>query len=553
MQNLTKTNIDLILSLKNKPKHGQSFDRDIKRALNQLSPIVEGLNQSLGELAQTQAFDEVNEFITKFINNINILNNRYNSLTKTLKINEEQAVKYGFALEKIGQELKIAPDLIKAYTNELGKTIPGSIAALKANTDYSRALLKQQNYLRDQIGLSADQAAAIQRVSAASEKGAEGFEEYRKELEKESAQLEKTTGRVGISIRAFENLASAGSEISVAFGQSGAEIARAQQYADKLGASFKEIAGVSEKFLDIESSISNELELQLLGGKQINAEKFREAALNRDMETAAQELSNIIEAQGEAAIQNPILLESLSKTLGLSRDRIVEMYTALKEGEKLTGDMLEAESRMEEEERERNESLRGGTVDIRTAQEQGVRDLALAQSKALTDEVEAGGGIDARFDQQVKATTDAFAKGEIMAKQVAGVLTGLGDVASGAMLLSQAAESLQKLSTKFKEANFSADDITVTATGNVNVNSNMGKAQDLYVASDQQTVVTGPFGSFQLDPRDSLLAGNFDRPSTGGGSGGGNMKVAVNLAIGTQTLDQITAYVMDDNNRRMNA
>ena len=543
MQNLTKTNIDLIQSLKKKPKHGQSFDADIRRALNQLGPIVKGLNQSLGELAQLQAFDEVNQFITKFIDNINILNNRYNSLTKTLKINEEQAVKYGFALEKIGQELKIAPDLIKAYTNELGKTVPGSIAALKANTNYSKALLKQQDYLRDQIGLSTDQAAAIQRVSAASEKGAEGFEEYRKELEKESAQLEKTTGRVGIAIRAFENLASAGSEISVAFGKSGAEIARAQQYADKLGASFKEIAGVSEKFLDIESSISNELELQLLGGKQINAEKFGEAALNRDMETAAQELSNIIEAQGEAAIQNPILLESLSKTLGLSRDRIVEMYTALKEGEKLTGDMLKGGG----------DALLGGTVDIRTAQEKGIRDLSLAQSKALTDEVKAGGGIDARFKEQVEATTDAFAKGEIMAKQVAGVLTGLGDVASGAMLLSQAAQSLKELSTKFKTAQFNADDITVTATGDVAVAGNVKKVNDLYVASDQQTVVTGPFGSFQLDPRDSLLAGNFDRPSTGGGGGGGNMKVAVNLAIGTQTLDQITAYVMDDNNRRMNS
>jgi len=46
------------------------------------------------------------------------------------------------------------------------------------------------------------------------------------------------------------------------------------------------------QFLDFESSIANELEAELLLGKNINLEKARQAALDNDLATLAVEIKN---------------------------------------------------------------------------------------------------------------------------------------------------------------------------------------------------------------------------------------------------------------------
>lgn len=74
------------------------------------------------------------------------------------------------------------------------------------------------------------------------------------------------------------------------FGKDGGEnILRAAGYAAKLGTNMSTLSGITEGLLDFESSITAELELSALLGKNINLNKARQLAYDGDIEAAAKE------------------------------------------------------------------------------------------------------------------------------------------------------------------------------------------------------------------------------------------------------------------------
>jgi hypothetical protein len=74
------------------------------------------------------------------------------------------------------------------------------------------------------------------------------------------------------------------------FGKDGGEnILRAAGYAAKLGVSMSTMGGIAEGLLDMETSITKELELGAMLGKNINLNKARELAYNDDIEGAVKE------------------------------------------------------------------------------------------------------------------------------------------------------------------------------------------------------------------------------------------------------------------------
>jgi len=92
-----------------------------------------------------------------------------------------------------------------------------------------------------------------------------------------------------------------------------------------MGLELKEVESLADSFLDFESSISKEFEAQLLTGKDINLAKAREAFLNNDLATAAQEITNQVGSAGDFLKLNRIQAESLAGAFGMSRDQLGEM------------------------------------------------------------------------------------------------------------------------------------------------------------------------------------------------------------------------------------
>ena len=102
-------------------------------------------------------------------------------------------------------------------------------------------------------------------------------------------------------------------------------LAKAAFEAKRLGMTIDQIAAAGEATLDFESSIANEMEAELLLGKNLNLEKLRSASLTGDETTVAKEMNRILSENYEATKGNKIAQQALAKTLGISVDEMHEM------------------------------------------------------------------------------------------------------------------------------------------------------------------------------------------------------------------------------------
>jgi hypothetical protein len=86
----------------------------------------------------------------------------------------------------------------------------------------------------------------------------------------------------------------------------------------------EQVAKAGSTLLDFGSSISNELEAELLTGKQLNLERARAAALAGDQITLAEELAKNMGTAAEFTKLNKLQQDSLAKSIGMSSDELAE-------------------------------------------------------------------------------------------------------------------------------------------------------------------------------------------------------------------------------------
>jgi len=107
--------------------------------------------------------------------------------------------------------------------------------------------------------------------------------------------------------------------------QGGKNIIEAAGFAAKLGVSMSEIAGIAEGLLDFENSITKELELSALLGKNINLNKARELAFNNDIQGATEETLRQIGGIAEFNRMNFYQRKATADLLGVSVEQLQKM------------------------------------------------------------------------------------------------------------------------------------------------------------------------------------------------------------------------------------
>ena len=95
--------------------------------------------------------------------------------------------------------------------------------------------------------------------------------------------------------------------------------------AAKLGSNLKTVEGISKSLLQFEDSITSEIEVELLLGKEFNFEVARSAALFGDLETVAKEVTNQIGSAAEFTNMNVIQQNALAKVFGLQREELADI------------------------------------------------------------------------------------------------------------------------------------------------------------------------------------------------------------------------------------
>jgi hypothetical protein len=122
----------------------------------------------------------------------------------------------------------------------------------------------------------------------------------------------------------LQDVLSASDSITASLGNSEKKIGAAATAARGLGLSLSEVDEIAGNLMNFEESIGNELEAQLITGKNINLSKARELALNNDLEGVANELKKNGASAAEFAGMQRFEQESLAKALGMSRDQLAK-------------------------------------------------------------------------------------------------------------------------------------------------------------------------------------------------------------------------------------
>jgi len=109
------------------------------------------------------------------------------------------------------------------------------------------------------------------------------------------------------------------------------EIAKMAVNAAKLGTSMKEAAAVSEKLLDFEDSITKELELSALVGKDLNFARARDLAFAGDTLGAQQEMVKQLETMGDLSQLDAITKRQITEATGMEMDSLINQQRIRKQ------------------------------------------------------------------------------------------------------------------------------------------------------------------------------------------------------------------------------
>jgi hypothetical protein len=105
--------------------------------------------------------------------------------------------------------------------------------------------------------------------------------------------------------------------------------------ANQFGTSLDKLQNTASGLLDFEQSISDEMNAELLLGKDLNLERARAASLSNDQVTLTEEIGKLVTQFGPDFQKNAIAQDAFAATLKLSREELADMYTTYQQNEKL--------------------------------------------------------------------------------------------------------------------------------------------------------------------------------------------------------------------------
>jgi len=226
---------------------------------------------------------------------------------------EAYALRQGFADAAVASgDIAITTERMVAANAELGKQ-------LGFNTRFSNDMNTQFVKLTKVMGVSEEAAGGLAKLSKVS---GMNFEDTKNTVLETTQRL---SSQYGIQLDQKDIL----EEIGKISGQTLAmlkgnpkALAEAVAQARLLGTNLGTVKKQASSLLDFETSIENELQAELLTGRQFNLERARSAALTGDLTTAMLELNSQGINFNDFANMNVIAQEKIANMLGMQTDEL---------------------------------------------------------------------------------------------------------------------------------------------------------------------------------------------------------------------------------------
>ena len=426
--------------------------------------------------------------------------------------------------------------------------------------------------LTKQMGLEAETATKLEQLAGLQGKSAE---KVTNEIGDQVVKFRQETGIALNFKKIMTEVTKVSGTLSANLGNDPKRIAAAVIQAQKLGISLEQSKKISSSLLDFESSITNELEAELLTGKNLNYEKARALALQGKTTEAASELLGQLGGLDEFQKLNVIQQDAIAKSIGMSADELADSY---KQQELLKGTAFATKAAFEEQ--------------ARLAAKQGKLDEFMASVKQASNGEELAAqaaqiGAQEKFQaavEKLKETFTEIAGGPMLhmiekfanfisnAENLKGIFSAIEKIISaivilvGGKLVVGLTKAVVQLGVAAVEAGImgagaatAASAVTfglgaiaiIAAVSSImgtfdSITSDMEakKVGDAAISPSGGLLISGPKGSFITDPADQVVAAPNAASMIGGGGGItkadldaiANRPISVNVQANTDTL-----------------
>jgi hypothetical protein len=271
------------------------------------------------------------------------LEERNSSLNKTFGLTVKQAAIYGQQLDVLSVNFKKGGEALRRYAEGL-KTVIGNYKVVGRGYDaIGQQLLRTQEILTDSLGLSQEQAANFEFFAAGANKAGTDYLVTTNEI---AQRLEASTGQQGLFKEITGDIADLTADLQIQYSKIPGTLEVATVKSKQLGLSVAQLNRAGQNLLNIESSIGQELEYQLLSGRRLIKQgksltnEFRVAQLRGDASKQADLMNQILEQEGETLENNLFARQQMSQLLGMDEAVLARSLQKKKILEKIGGEAL---------------------------------------------------------------------------------------------------------------------------------------------------------------------------------------------------------------------
>lgn len=314
------SNQHIIKRLKQQPRLGMADIDDLGTNFTNMfgkdANLVRGVQQVTAQM-QTLA-----DKMYALADGTRFLEDRNKDLASTLGTTINQATQLGGVLDKNAKSFGVGGEKLREYAKNL-KGLIGNFATLNEliNTKYGKQLYNTQKLLVNNLKLTGDQANKFIGFVAGTNKGLNEQLLIQGNIAKE---IELATGQTGVFKDITEEISGLSEDVQLQYSRIPGSLALGVAKAKALGLNMQQIKTVADTLLNIESSIGQELEYQLISGRRLTDESgksltnaYREAALQGKASEQADILNQILEQEGDTLQNNLFARQQMSELLGI--------------------------------------------------------------------------------------------------------------------------------------------------------------------------------------------------------------------------------------------
>jgi hypothetical protein len=387
------------------------------------------------------------------------------------------------------------------------------------NVIHNTKMLESQVLLTKQYGMAGDEAAAFQTMSAGTGKTTE---QQLGTIQKMTEEYNAMTGD-SMNFKAItKDIAKVSKATLASYKGDVKALTLAAIQAKKMGMSLEDAASVSEKLLDIESSIEAEMKANVLTGKHMNMNKARQLAFDGDIAGAAAEAVKQAGSYDELMKMKPMQQKAIAEAAGMTVDQLTKAAELQKMSVALGGKEIKDLADLSEQDRQR--LVASGDISAEKANELAIQEQQASVQEQLAATMDK---IKATFAEIVSGPLGGLMDGigAILSNSAAmkGILVAVGIVMAGLAISAIATMSALTLGIGGVAIAAGIATAAVAATSErQGAEQSAAKVDDAMIDPEGGLVVKGKKGTYKLNENDSIIAGTELGKSSDGGSGNAN-------------------------------